>query len=115
MNSNSKCLASFIIGLIGSILGMLGGLCTTMCSCGFGSDSAFYMIFGGGVLGMIGTTLCLRKAKLGSLLQITAAVLIIIRAYNGGAELMSVFAWIFLLVAGVIGAIYTFIINPRGE
>ena len=110
MNFKGKCLASFIIGLIGSIFGILGGLCTTMCSCG-GAGSAFILIFFGSIIGMIGTTLCLSKAKLGCILQIVAALMIIIQAYTKGAEFMSIFAWILLMVAGIIGVVYCYFIN----
>lgn len=35
------CLPSFILGIIGSTFGLLGGICTTMCSV-FNSNSAFF-------------------------------------------------------------------------
>lgn len=108
-----KCLPSFIIGLIGSILGMFGGLCTTMCSCGSASNSAFLLIFLGSIVGMIGTCLCLSKAKTGSLLQIGGAIMMIIHAYSKGSELLTVFGLVLLLFAGIIGVIYSFIIHKK--
>ena len=111
VKKDEKCLPSFIIGLIGSILGMFGGLCTTMCSCGSSSNSAFFLIFLGSIVGMIGTCLCLNKAKIGSLLQLSGAVMMIIRAYSRGAELLTIFGFVLLLCAGIIGVIYSFLIH----
>lgn len=104
-----KCLPAFIIGLIGSIFGLFGGLCTTMCSCGSSSNSAFVMIFLGSVIGMIGTCLCLSKCRIGSIMQLLAAIMIIIRAYSGGSDFMTVIAFVFLLISGIIGVIYGFL------
>ncbi len=111
VEKKEKCLPSFIIGLIGSILGMFGGLCTTMCSCGSSSNSAFLLIFLGSIVGMIGTCLCLNKSKIGSLLQLLGAVMMIIHAYSKGAEFLTVFGFVLLLFAGIIGVIYSFLIR----
>lgn len=110
VEKKQKCLPSFIIGLIGSILGMFGGLCTTMCSCGSSSNSAFLLIFLGSIVGMVGTCLCLNKAKTGSLLQLLGSIMMIIHAYSKGAEILTVFGFVILLFAGIIGVIYCFLI-----
>ena len=109
VEEKDKCLPSFIIGLIGSIFGMFGGLCTTMCSCGSSSNSAFLLIFLGSVVGMIGTCLCLKKAKTGALLQLLGALMMIVRAFSEGAELLTVFGLVLLLLAGIIGVTCSFL------
>lgn len=100
-----KSLPAFIIGLIGSILGMFGGICTTMCSFGSASNSAFLYIFVGAVIGLIGSCMCLKKARIGSLLQLVGVIMIIVRAYSRGAEFFTVFSIVLLLTASVIGIV----------
>lgn len=108
-----RCLPSFILGLIGSIFGLMGGICTTMCAMG-GGNSAFFFIFVGSLIGLVGACLCLNKAKLGSILETVAALMIIYRAYfDGGSEFMSVIALLLLLAGGIIGLIYSFIIKRK--
>lgn len=115
INSNRRCLSAFIIGLIGSIFGMFGGLCTTMCSCGSASNTAFLLIFCGSIAGMIGSCMCLNKARTGSIMQVCAALVIAFRVYNGGAEIMSILSWILLLIAGIIGIIKSFVIDKSDK
>ena len=115
LNVYRRCLSSFIIGLIGSIFGMFGGLCTSMCSCGSASNTAFIFIFGGSIVGMIGSCMCLNKAKIGSIFQVCAALVIAFRAYNGGADFMTVIAWLFLLIAGIIGIVKSFVIDKSDK
>ncbi len=106
------CLPSFIIGLIGALFGMMGGICTTMCSFGYGSTSAFLLIFGGSLVGALGSCFCFSKAKIGSILMIIGALMIVYRAYfMGGADFFSIIAWLFLLAGGIIGLIYSFVIR----
>ena len=108
-----KCLPSFILGLIGSIFGMFGGLCTTMCSV-FNSNTTFLFIFCGSVLGLIGACLCLSKARLGSILELISALLIIYCAYfKTGSDMMTVVGLVMLLFGGLIGVIYSFIIKRK--
>lgn len=108
-----RCLPSFILGVTGSTFGMLGGICTTMCSFGSGG-SAFFFIFGGSIIGLIGACLCFKKAKIGSLLELLGALMIIYRAFfDGGSEFMSVFALILLLFGGLIGVVYSFLIKRK--
>jgi len=108
-----KCLVSFILGLIGSIMGMFGGLCTTMCSfTGSAGNSAFLYIFGGAVIAMIGSCLCLSKTRIGSMLQLFGAILIIVRAFSYyGADFLTVFSLVFLLVASLIGIISSYLLD----
>lgn len=111
-----RCLPSFILGLIGSIFGMMGGFCTTLCSFGSSSNNAFFFIFVGSVVGLIGACLCLSKAKVGSVLETVAALMIIYRAYfKGGSDLMTVFALLLLLFGGIIGLVYSFIIKRKSS
>ena len=108
-----RCLPSFILGIAGSLLGILGGICTTMCSMG-NSNSAFFLIVGGSLIGLIGACLCLNKAKLGSILEMVGAIMIIYRAYfRGGSDFLTVIALLFLLFAGLIGLVYAFIIKRK--
>ena len=113
-HNKSRCLPSFILGLIGSIFGLFGGICTTMCSFGSSSNNAFLFIFGGSLVGLIGACLCLNKAKIGAILEIVAALMIIYRAYfKGGSDFMTVIALLFLLFGGIIGLVYTFLIKRK--
>ncbi len=100
-----KSLPAFIVGLIGSVLGMFGGICTTMCSCGSASNSAFLLIFVGAVIALLGSCMCLNKARIGSLCQVVGTLMIIIRAYSGGAEFFTIFSFVFLIVASLIAIV----------
>ena len=82
--SEERCLPAFILGLIGSIMGIFGGFCVTMCVSVAGlSGPAFIFIFGGSIVGLIGSCLCLKNVKLGSALELIGAVMIIIlRIWN---------------------------------
>lgn len=108
-----RCLPSFILGLIGSIFGILGGVCTTMCTIGKSSNDAFLLIVGGSVIALIGACLCLNKAKLGSVLEVIGTLMIIFRAFSHGAEFMTVFAIVFLVLASLIGVVYSFFIKSK--
>ncbi len=109
-----RCLPSFILGLLGSIFGLMGGICTTMCSFGSSSNSAFFFIFVGSLVGLVGACLCLSKAKIGSILETVAALMIIYRAYfGGGSDFMTVIALLLLLSGGIIGLVYSFIIKRK--
>ena len=105
-----KCLPAFIIGLVGGILGMFGGLCTTMCSFSSSAgNSAFLLIFCGAVIAVVGSCLCLTKARIGSAVQLLGTLMIIIRAFShNGAEFLTIFSFVFLLVASVIGIISSY-------
>lgn len=111
----NRCLPSFIIGLVASLFGIMGGLCTTMCDSLVHSGVApFILIVGGSVVGLVGACLCLNKAKIGSILQFVAAILIIICAYGiSGAEFMTVFAIILFIVSGIIGVVFAFVVNKK--
>lgn len=111
---NQRSLPAFIIGLIGSILGMMGGLCTSMCDFRTGGNAPFILIFGGAVVGLIGSCMCLNKAKTGSILQLVGALMMIICAYGiTGAEFMSIFGFVLLLTGGIIGLIQSYFVKPR--
>lgn len=111
----NRCLPSFIIGLVASLFGIMGGLCTTMCDSLVHSGVApFILIVGGSVVGLVGACLCLNKAKIGSILQFVAAILIIICAYGiSGAEFMTIFAIILYIVSGIIGVVFAFVVNKK--
>lgn len=111
----NRCLPSFIIGLVASLFGIMGGLCTTMCDSLVSNGVApFLLIVGGSVVGLVGACLCMSKAKIGSILQLVAAVLIIICAYGiSGAEFMTIFAMILFIVSGIIGIIFAFVVNRK--
>ena len=109
-----RCLPAFIVGLIGSIFGMLGGLCTTMCDMRTGGSAPFLLIFCGSIVGIIGACLCLNKAKKGAILEIISGVMVAICAYAiTGADFMSVFAMVLLLASGLIGLIDSYIIKRK--
>ncbi len=111
----NRCLPSFIIGLVASVFGIMGGLCTTMCDSLISNGVApFVLIVGGSIVGLVGACLCLNKAKIGSILQLVAGILIIICAYGiSGAEFMTIFAMILFLVSGIIGVIFAFVVNRK--
>lgn len=112
MIETSRCLPAFIVGLIGSILGIFGGLCVSMCDTRTGGNAPFVLIFGGSVIGMVGACQCLKHVKRGAVLQLIAAVMIIICAYGiTGADLMSVFAFVLLLAGGIIGLLKVYIFD----
>lgn len=121
----NKCLPAFILGLIASIFGMLGGLCMTMCTgaiegissslypsnslANLASTFAFIFIFCGSIVGLIGACLCLNKVLKGSILQIVAALMIIIYAYGmAGAEFMTILSMLLFLAGGIIGIVFWF-------
>ena len=108
-----KCLPAFILGLIGSVFGIFGGLCTTMCVSAVSSsrgNAAFILIFLGAIVGLIGACLCLNKPKIGSVLEIASAIMMIICAFGiSGSEFMTVIAILLLLIGGIIGAVYSFL------
>lgn len=108
-----RFLPSFILGLIGSIFGIFGGMCMTMCSAFYsGSVKAFIFILGGSVVGMIGACKCLNDTKKGSILELIGAVMIIICAYGmTGAEFQTILALILLLISGIMGLLYTYYKN----
>lgn len=108
MTEYRRCLPAFIMGIIGSVLGIFGGLCTTVCSYGSASNSAFLMIFGGAVIALIGTCFCLNWTKIGAPLQLFGAILIIARAFSRGAEFMTIFSAVILLASAIIGIIFAF-------
>lgn len=112
--SKLRCLPSFILGLIGSVFGLMGGICTTMCSFGSSSNNAFFFIFVGSLVGLIGACLCLNKARVGSVLETVAALMIIYRAFfKGGSDFMTVIALLLLLSGGIIGLFYSFVIKRK--
>ena len=106
-----KFLPSFILGLIGSLFGISGGLCVTMCTSIFSSSyglSALVLILGGSIVGLIGACKCLTNAKLGSLIEIVAAIMIIICAYGiTGSDMSTVVAIIMFLTGGIVGLLYS--------
>ena len=70
---------------------------------------AFFLIFGGSIVGLIGACRCLKKATSGSILELVAAVMLIICAYGAsGSDFMTVIALLLLLVGGIVGLIFSF-------
>ncbi|MDD6251924.1 MAG: zinc-ribbon domain-containing protein [Oscillospiraceae bacterium] len=112
-----KCLPAFILGLIGSIFGIFGGLCTTMCSGVVSSsrgNAAFILIFLGAIVGLIGACLCMNKPKIGSILELASAIMMIICAFGiSGSDFMTVIALLLLLAGGIIGAVYSFLLKRK--
>lgn len=109
-----RSLPAFIVGLLGSIMGMLGGICTSMCDLKTGGNASFILIFGGAVVGLIGACMCLNKAKTGSVLELIGAVMMIICAYGiTGADIMSIFGFVLLLTGGIIGAVQAYFVKPK--
>lgn len=108
-----KFLPSFILGLIGSIFGIFGGMCMTMCSSFYsGSAEALIFIVGGSVVGMIGACKCLKDTKKGSIMELIGAVMIIICAYGiTGAEFQTILGLILLLISCIMGLLYTYYKN----
>ena len=102
--SYRKTLPGFIVGLIGSIFGMLGGICTIACSL---SDGAA-LIFLGGVIALVGACLCLSKARLGTIAQFLGFVLIVGRSFTYGGDFFTVFSIAFLFASCIISAISAF-------
>lgn len=117
-NTPDKCLPAFVLGLIGSIFGIFGGFCTTMCvSLSLSeskSNSAFFLIFCGAIIGLIGACLCLNKPKVGSILELASAIMMIICAYGiTGSDFMTILSFLLLLAGGIVGAAYAFIIKRK--
>ena len=106
-----KFLPSFILGLIASLFGISGGFCMSVCSSLYSSGmSAFVLILGGSVLGLVGACQCLKNVRLGSVLQLIAAVMITICAYGKtGGDLATIIAMLLFYISGIIGMCYYFI------
>ncbi len=104
-----KFLPSFILGLIASIFGMGGGLCVTMIDSFGGSGVApFLLIFGGSIVGLVGACKCLTDVKKGSILELIAALLIIICAFGiTGGDIGTVLALLLFAVGGAVGFIHS--------
>ena len=114
LKATVKCLPSFILGLIGGICGIFGGFCTTMCDVFGGGNAPFFFIFCGSIIGIIGACMCLSKARIGSLLELVSAIMIMICAYGiTGSGMMSVIAMLMFLFGGIIGIVYSFIIKQK--
>ena len=81
----------------------------TMCTSLYSSGVApFILILGGSVLGLVGACKCLKNARKGSLMQLIAAVMIIICAYGiTGADISTIIAMVLFVISGVIGMIYS--------
>lgn len=109
--NGKKFLPSFILGLIASIFGIGGGFFMTMCSSFYSSgNAAFILIFGGSIVGLIGACQCLKNVLIGSILELVAAVMIIICAYGPiGGDFMTVLSMILFIASGAIGMIYFFV------
>lgn len=106
-----RFLPSFILGLIAAVFGISGGFCMTMCSSFYSSGfEAFFLIFGGSIVGLIGACKCLSKAMTGSILQLVGAVMITICAYGiTGSGFSTIFALVLFYASGIIGLIYSLV------
>ena len=111
----SRFLPSFILGLLATLFGVSGGLCMTMCSSIYSSGmSAFILILGGSIVGLVGACKCLNNAIVGSILQIIAGIMIMICAYGiTGSDMSTVVAMLLFLISGAIGIIYGIIKNKK--
>lgn len=112
-NEKVKFLPSFILGLIASIFGIGGGFCTSMCTSLVRMGGApLILIFGGSIIGLIGACQCLNNVKIGSVVELIAAVMMIICLYFiTGGDMMSIMSMLLFLIGGVIGLIYAFLIK----
>lgn len=82
-------------------------VCSSLYSSGM---SAFVLILGGSVLGLVGACQCLKNVRLGSVLQLIAAVMITICAYGKtGGDLATIIAMLLFYISGIIGMCYYFI------
>lgn len=101
----SKSVPAFVLGLIGGIFGLFGGLCVSVCYSFGGNDGLpLILMCGGSVVGLVGSCLCLNKAKIGCILEFVGAVMIAICAFGfTGADLMSLVGMAMLAVGGVVG------------
>ena len=108
-----RFLPSFILGLIGTLFGISGGFCMTICSSLYSSGTAaFILILGGSIVGLVGACKCLNNAIIGSILQIIAGIMIMICAYGiTGSEISTILAMLLFLISGIIGLIYGIIKN----
>ena len=105
--TGTRCTPAFILGLIGGILGLFGGICVSACySFGGGSDAPVFLMIGGSLIGLIGSCMCFSKAKLGSVIEIIAAVMIGYCAFAiTGADINSLVGMLLLGVGGIVGLI----------
>lgn len=105
----NRNVAAFVLGLIGSIFGLIGGLCVSACYSFIGSETTpMIMMVGGSILGLIGCCMCFSKAKIGSLLELAGAVLIAICAFAiTGAGIMSLVSIALLGIGGIVGFVTT--------
>ncbi len=86
-------------------------MCTSLYSSGM---STFILIFGGSIVGLIGACKCLSNVKVGSILQLIAAIMIIICAYGiTGSDISTIVAMLLFLTSGVIGLVYGIIKNKK--
>lgn len=111
----TRFLPSFILGLVASLFGISGGLCTTMCNSLYSSGiSPLLLIFGGSIVGLIGACKCLSNVKIGSIIELIAAVMMIICLYGiTGGDVASVVSMLLFLVSGIIGIIYLYIVKKK--
>ncbi len=103
--NKGRCVPAFIVGLIGSIFGLFGGMCVSACY-SFGNDEVVPLILlvGGSLLGLIGACMCFSKAKVGSTLQLVAAILIAICVFGiTGADFATLAGMLLLGVGGLVG------------
>ncbi len=107
VQNKTGSLASFILGLIGGIFGIFGGLCVTMCDSFVNSGLApFILIFLGSVFGLVGACISLKNAMPGSIMQLIAALLIIICAFGiTGSDFATIIAMLLFICGGIIGII----------
>lgn len=104
-NKPSGSVPAFVLGLIGAIFGLFGGICITACYDFGGQGGApLLLMVGGSIVGLIGACLCFKKVKVGSALEILAAVMIAICVFFiTGSDIMSLVGMILLLVGGIVG------------
>lgn len=102
---------AFVLGLIGSIFGLFGGICTTACY-GFGGNDTvpMIMLIGGSLIGMIGACIGFKIAKAGAVLEITGTLLMAICAFTiTGADIMTIVAIAMMGISGIIALIMSFV------
>lgn len=102
---------AFVLGLIGSIFGLLGGICVSACYSFGGNDAVpMIMLIGGSLIGMLGACIGFKFARSGAILEITGTLLMAICAFTiTGADIMTLLAIAMMGISGIIALIMSFV------
>ena len=102
---------AFILGLIGSVFGILGGICVSACYSFTGNDTApMVMIIGGSLIGMVGACIGFNFPLPGAVLEIAGTLLMSSCVFTiTGADIMTLLAIALLGISGIIALIMSFV------